>query len=65
MFLDHLGIPAADIGFQGYNGVYHSVYDSFHWMEKFVDPTFEYHKVLFNSMNKGIIMTLASAYENR
>ncbi len=42
-FLQHLGIPAADMGFGGDYGVYHSAYDSFHWMEKFGDPTFAYH----------------------
>ncbi|MBI3952321.1 MAG: M28 family metallopeptidase [Acidobacteria bacterium] len=43
-FLQHLGIAAADFGFGGDYGVYHSIYDSFHWMEKFGDPTFAYHK---------------------
>jgi N-acetylated-alpha-linked acidic dipeptidase len=31
------------MGFGGDYGVYHSAYDSFHWMEKFGDPKFEYH----------------------
>ncbi|MBK7992905.1 MAG: hypothetical protein IPK14_05640 [Blastocatellia bacterium] len=31
------------MGFNGPYGVYHSLYDSFHWMEKFGDPTFNYH----------------------
>ena len=31
------------MGFGGDYGVYHSAYDSFHWMEKFGDPTFAYH----------------------
>jgi N-acetylated-alpha-linked acidic dipeptidase len=42
-FYNHLGIPIADWGFGGPSGVYHSAYDSYHWMEKFGDPTFEYH----------------------
>jgi len=42
-FLQHLGVPSIDMGFGGDYGVYHSAYDSFHWMEKFGDPTFEYH----------------------
>ena len=42
-FLQHLGVPAIDMGFGGDYGVYHSAYDSFHWMEKFGDPKFEYH----------------------
>jgi N-acetylated-alpha-linked acidic dipeptidase len=42
-FLQHLGIPALDMGFSGDYGVYHSAYDSFYWMSKFGDPTFQYH----------------------
>jgi N-acetylated-alpha-linked acidic dipeptidase len=42
-FLQHLGIPATDMGFGGDYGVYHSAYDSFYWMEKFGDPGFVYH----------------------
>jgi N-acetylated-alpha-linked acidic dipeptidase len=43
VFLDHLGIPALDVGFSGGYGVYHSVYDDFNWMEKFGDPEFLTH----------------------
>ena len=42
-FLDHLGVPALDIGFSGRYGVYHSIYDSFFWMEQFGDPEFVTH----------------------
>jgi N-acetylated-alpha-linked acidic dipeptidase len=42
-FLQHLGVPALDMGFGGDYGVYHSAYDSFYWMTKFGDPTFVYH----------------------
>ena len=42
-FLQHLGVAALDMNFGGDYGVYHSIYDSFRWMEKFGDPTFEYH----------------------
>jgi len=42
-FLQHLGIPSLDMGFGGDYGVYHSAYDSFHWMSSFGDPTFKYH----------------------
>jgi N-acetylated-alpha-linked acidic dipeptidase len=31
------------MGFGGDYGVYHSSYDSFHWMDKFGDPGFVYH----------------------
>ncbi|KAI9261068.1 hypothetical protein BY458DRAFT_516187 [Sporodiniella umbellata] len=42
-FLDHAGIACIDMSFEGNYGVYHSVYDSFHFMEKFGDPHFDYH----------------------
>jgi N-acetylated-alpha-linked acidic dipeptidase len=42
-FYNHLGIPIADWGFGGPYGVYHSLYDSYHWMAKFGDPTFVRH----------------------
>jgi N-acetylated-alpha-linked acidic dipeptidase len=42
-FYNHLGIPIADWGFGGSGGVYHSMYDSYHWMSTFGDPEFRYH----------------------
>ncbi len=42
-FLQHLGIPASDMSFFGDYGVYHSAFDSFHWMSHFGDPGFVYH----------------------
>lgn len=42
-FYNHLGIPHSDWGFGGAGGVYHSMYDSRHWMETFGDPGYRYH----------------------
>jgi N-acetylated-alpha-linked acidic dipeptidase len=42
-FYNHLGIPIAEWGFGGGGGVYHSLYDTYEWMEKFGDPGFKYH----------------------
>jgi N-acetylated-alpha-linked acidic dipeptidase len=42
-FYNHLGIPITDWGFGGPQGIYHSAYDSHHWMSKFGDPGFQYH----------------------
>jgi len=42
-FLQHLGVPSTDMGFNGDYGVYHSAYDSFYWMDHFGDPGFVYH----------------------
>ncbi|TPX33918.1 hypothetical protein SmJEL517_g03382 [Synchytrium microbalum] len=42
-FLQHAGVASIDLGFTGSYGVYHSNYDSFTWMSKYGDPTWEYH----------------------
>jgi N-acetylated-alpha-linked acidic dipeptidase len=39
-FYNHLGIPIMDWGFSGPDGIYHSAYDSYHWVAKFGDPGF-------------------------
>jgi len=41
-FLQHLGVPSADMGSSGNYGVYHSVFDNFQWYTKFADPDFLY-----------------------
>jgi N-acetylated-alpha-linked acidic dipeptidase len=43
-FYHHLGIPAAAVGFDGPSGVYHSMYDSYHWMSVFGDPGYRVHQ---------------------
>lgn len=49
VFLEHLGIASADLGFgQGKGDAiyqYHSNYDSYHWMSKFGDKGFVYHNL--------------------
>lgn len=44
VFLQHLGVPSADIGSTGAYGVYHSVFDNFNWFKKFGDPDFVYEQ---------------------
>jgi N-acetylated-alpha-linked acidic dipeptidase len=46
VFLNHLGIPVADLTFDGPYGVYHSVYDNHNWVAKIGDPGFRYHVAL-------------------
>jgi N-acetylated-alpha-linked acidic dipeptidase len=59
-FVDHLGIPSIDFGFNGPYGVYHAVYDNFFWMSHFGDPAFVYHQAAARFY--GLIgMRLASA----
>jgi N-acetylated-alpha-linked acidic dipeptidase len=43
VFLNHLGIPIADLAFDGAYGVYHSAYDTHEWVARFGDPGFRYH----------------------
>ncbi len=43
-FLQHLGVPSADITSRGPYGVYHSAFDDFAWFTKFGDPTFVYEQ---------------------
>jgi N-acetylated-alpha-linked acidic dipeptidase len=43
-FYHHLGIPAGGIGFDGPDGIYHSMYDSYDWMMRFGDPGYKAHR---------------------
>jgi N-acetylated-alpha-linked acidic dipeptidase len=38
VFLDHLGVPALDVGFSSPGGEYHSAYDQTYQLEHFLDP---------------------------
>ena len=46
VFLNFLGVPVADLTFDGPYGVYHSVYDSFTWVNRIGDPGYYYHAAL-------------------
>ena len=46
VFLQHNGVPSADMIFDGPYGVYHSLYDDYSWMERFGDPGFRYHAAM-------------------
>ncbi|HEX6975734.1 MAG TPA: M28 family metallopeptidase [Vicinamibacterales bacterium] len=43
VFLNFLGIPVADLTFDGPYGVYHSIYDNHNWVARIGDPGFTYH----------------------
>jgi N-acetylated-alpha-linked acidic dipeptidase len=43
-FLQHLGVPSADMSSSGSYGVYHSTFDDFTWFTKFADPDFVYEQ---------------------
>src|SRR6202140_1127936 len=59
-FYNHLGIPIADWGFGGPQGVYHSAYDSYHWMSKFGDPTFDVHATVAR-IGSAMLLRIANA----
>ena len=46
VFLNFLGIPVADLTFDGPYGVYHSIYDSFTWVDRIGDPGYYYHAAM-------------------
>ena len=62
VFIDHLGISSLNLGFggDGGGGVYHSVYDSFHWYTKFSDASFAYGRTLAQVMAVSL-MRMADA----
>jgi N-acetylated-alpha-linked acidic dipeptidase len=46
VFLNHLGVPIADLSFDGPYGVYHSIFDTHAWVSTIGDPGFSYHLAL-------------------
>src|SRR5438477_1338639 len=44
VFLQHLGVPSADVSSTGTYGVYHSAFDNFNWFKKFGYPDFTYEQ---------------------
>ena len=46
VFLNFLGVPVADMSFDGPYGVYHSLYDTHAWVATIGDPGFRYHVAL-------------------
>jgi N-acetylated-alpha-linked acidic dipeptidase len=46
VFLNFLGVPIADLTFTGPYGVYHSVYDTHLWVQRFGDPGFVRHAAM-------------------
>lgn len=46
VFINHVGLPVVEMGFDGPYGVYHSAYDSHHWVSTIGDPGFRYHRLM-------------------
>jgi N-acetylated-alpha-linked acidic dipeptidase len=45
-FFNFLALPCSDMYYGADYGMYHSIYENFHWMKTVVDPTFGYHKLM-------------------
>ncbi|HEX9186325.1 MAG TPA: transferrin receptor-like dimerization domain-containing protein, partial [Vicinamibacteria bacterium] len=60
VFLNHLGVPTIGLTFEGPYGVYHSMYDGFHWMNRLGDPGYRYH-VLLSRIWGTLALRLANA----
>jgi N-acetylated-alpha-linked acidic dipeptidase len=60
VFLNHLGIPVADLTFDGPYGVYHSIYDTHEWVARIGDPGFRYHAALVQLWGL-LVLRLANA----
>lgn len=55
-----LALPSSDMYYGADYGMYHSIYENFHWMKTVVDPTFKYHIVM--SQLQGLVsLRLANA----
>jgi N-acetylated-alpha-linked acidic dipeptidase len=57
-FLQHLGLPAVDLGYGGegeLGGVYHSAYDTFEHHSRFVDPGFVYDALLARTVGRIVL----------
>jgi N-acetylated-alpha-linked acidic dipeptidase len=63
VFIDHLGVPSANIGYGGEDqggGQYHSIYDDFYYYTHFGDTKFAYGRALAET-GGTIMMRLADA----
>jgi N-acetylated-alpha-linked acidic dipeptidase len=55
-FLDHAGVASMNLGFGGGDGgVYHSIYDTLAWFDRFSDGDLTYGKVLSQVMTTSIL----------
>lgn len=59
-FLQHLGIPSADIGFSSAGGLYHSAYDNSDAIERFADPGYK-HQAAAGRFTGIMALRLANA----
>jgi len=60
VFLDHIGVPSLNVGYGSGNGVYHSLYDTFNWFQRFGDPEYRYGVAQADVVGR-MLMRLANA----
>ncbi|MFQ5789648.1 MAG: M28 family peptidase [Acidobacteriota bacterium] len=59
-FYQYLALPASDMYYGADYGMYHSIYENFHWMKTVVDPAFDYH-ILMSQVQGFVALRLANA----
>eukprot|EP00897_Mesotaenium_endlicherianum_P007466 jgi/Mesen1/6748/ME000344S06027 len=59
-FLQHLGLPCANLGFGDSYPMYHTMYDDYAWMAQFGDPGFKRH-VAITQVWGLVVLLLADA----
>lgn len=61
-FIQHLGIASLNLGYggEGGGGIYHSIYDTWQWYERFSDSDYVYGRALAQTVGTAV-MRLASA----
>lgn len=60
VFVDHLGVPSLSLGYSSPNGVYHSLYDTLNWFQRFGDPDYRYGVAQADMVGR-MLMRLANA----
>jgi N-acetylated-alpha-linked acidic dipeptidase len=59
-FFHQLSLPASDMYYGADYGMYHSIYENFHWMKTVVDPEFKYH-IAMAQLQGFVSLRLANA----
>jgi N-acetylated-alpha-linked acidic dipeptidase len=56
-FIDHLGVASLNVGYGGEDqgGIYHSIYDDFHWFTHFSDKEFVYGRALAQTVGTMVL----------
>ena len=55
VFLNHLGVPSADVAFDGPDPMYHTLFDTHEYVERVADPGFTYTTTLARLMGLAAV----------